>query len=136
MTIAHIAIAKGVCIGIGVAAAAAFAIDPTYKMFAITAVIASIPPTITGIFNNRLAAKNQALNSGKLHEIKTIATETKVQTDGILGRMSAKVDRAEAKVDQQADELKAATTRADSAEGREVGVKAEQKRTEGTIPVI
>jgi hypothetical protein len=136
MTIAHIGALKVASWAIGVIAAAVFAIDPSYKMFVITALIAATPPTITGIFNNRLQAKvlrmqaeNQAHNAEKLHDVKTIVSEVKHQTDGVLTAVLAKADKAEMKSDQQAVDLKAATTRADTAEGRREGVEAEQGRT-------
>ena|ERR1035438_7865174 len=129
MTVAHIAVAKVISSAVGyLIAAVIFVMDPSYKMFIIALLVASTPPTITGIFNNRLQAKamriqaeNQAQNSTKLHEIKN-------QTDGIFASMSAKADKAEAKSDLQTVELKAATTRADNAEGRREGVEAEQAR--------
>jgi hypothetical protein len=129
MTVAHIAVAKVVSSAVGyLIAAVVFVMDPSYKMFVIALLIAGTPPTITGIFNNRLQAKalriqaeNQAQNTEQLHAIKG-------QTDGIFAQMSAKADKAEARSDLQTVELKAATRRADNAEGRRDGVEAEQAR--------
>jgi hypothetical protein len=124
MALAHIGIAKVVHIAIGAVAAAAFALDPSYKMFAIAMLVAGTPPTITGLFSMRLQAKAlklQAQNAQTLHKVEE-------QTDGIFSRMSEKADQAQAKSDQQGVALRAATTRADSAEGRREGVESEQER--------
>ena len=129
MTVAHIAVAKVISSAVGyLIALLLFVMDPSYKMFAIAVVVAAVPSTITGVFNYRLQAKgmriqadNQAQNTEQLHAIKG-------QTDGIFAQMSAKADKAEARSDLQTVELKAATRRADNAEGRRDGVEAEQAR--------
>lgn len=95
---------------IGFAVAFLIAMDPTWKMVIVGAIIASIAPTITGIFALVLQSKN-----------KVTLGEIKHQTDGILGKMTEKADQAQTA-------LAVATTRADQAEGEARGVASERAR--------
>lgn len=60
MTLPYITMGKIVSLSIGFVVAFLFALDPTWKMFIVGMFIASIPPTITGLFALRLQAKNSA----------------------------------------------------------------------------
>jgi hypothetical protein len=91
MSLAHISLGKVVSLAVGAIAAFVVAMDPTWKMFIIGALIASIPPTITGVFALRLQAKN----ASKLDTIKD-------QTDGIIGKLTMKADAAGSLADHAA----------------------------------
>ena len=103
MALAHISLGKVVSLAVGATVAFVVAMDPTWKMFIVGALIASIPPTITGLFALRLQAKNGAA----------------------LGRVEHKVDGA-------AEILRAssvaANSRADQAEGEARGIESERTR--------
>jgi hypothetical protein len=110
MALAHISIGKALCWTLGAVGAFLFAVDPTWKMFIVGALIASIPPTITGIFALRLQAKN-AIS---------------------LGRVEQKVDGAatvlRANFDKQSDELSASQGKLAHAEGHREGSDEERAR--------
>jgi hypothetical protein len=85
MTLAHIGIGKAISWAIGLAVAFLFAMDPTWKMFVVGALIASIPPTITGIFALRLQAANKVA-------LGRVETKVDGNTDELRKRLNQKTD--------------------------------------------
>jgi hypothetical protein len=131
MTFVHIGIAKGVSIGIVVVATVIVAMDPTYKVALVvgaTAISVALITNGTTLFVRWLDRKDRQEILFGQQKTQELVNDVKHQTDGIFAHMSAKADKAEAKSDRQDIELKAATTRADNADGRREGVEAEQER--------
>lgn len=107
MTIHYYGGLKAVTWLFGLAAVAAFAIEPTVKV----AIIVAIPSAITGIGTLVLGF----LNRKDAKEIHAVVTKVETQTNNMNTELR--------------QQRNAATTRADSAEGQMKGVAAEQERT-------